>query len=126
MPQAQSLKVGSRAFADGRQFPRATAFTASARKYGVFPWQRESLTDRERRGGSIFGYGFVDKPWETSQGEVRQIGAIVRNNVRAEVRERMDRGETDAQIASWLSGLGGSVPVVGDPVAADIRRRFGL
>lgn len=131
-----------RAFADLRQFPRDTAFTVLARKKGVFPWERESLTYSEAKVGSIFGKGFVDNPLEFSPGERRVQAAKLHNAIRAQVRAWMDEGLTDEQIASELKaaesvsastnpfvqaafGPNGVVPNALE-VPPDIRRRFGV
>lgn len=141
-PTKQSqTREAARAYSDLREFPRATLATAYARKCGLPPWERETLTYSERRGGSIFGFGLVDNPLDTSPGKRRVFQAAVRNGVRAKVRILIDGGKTDEEIRSELqrgdlipatvnaagailSGLGFGSGF--DPIPTDIRRRFGV
>lgn len=142
--QQEAVRQAARAFADLRQFPRPGPITDAKRsgKLAISaPWERETLTFAEKTRGSIAGFGAVDKFWETSTGEYRIAGAKLRNAVRAKVREWLDAGLTDEEIADKLRaspenaldvtaetfsafiGLGGQVHTI---VSPDIRRRFGL
>lgn len=130
----QVAKVSAaRAYADLRQFPRDSVATRYARKVGFPPWERESLTYSEKRGGSVLGFGLVDNPLDTSPGEARAGFAVRRNNLRAQVRLWFDEGRTDDEIRGFIQNGQGVDPflVIGtalswNGIPPDILKRFGL
>lgn len=135
-PKTSQTRETARAFADARQFPRDTYASFQARQHGFPPWERETLTFAERKAGSLFGKGFADNPLSESPGEKRVRIAKARNAVRMLVRQRMDEGSTDEQIAQELAAFQGASTITAFggtfdlsdafEVPADIRRRFGV